>query len=480
MNISDNVKNPKLLLFAIAIASFMSSLDSCIVNIALPTLSVAFDVSTGLVSWVVTIYLLVLTSSLMIFGKLSDRIGFRRIFLVGFLVFVLGSLFCALSPTFIMLVISRAIQAVGGAMLGAISMAMVSAFMPPKLRAKAFGFVVTVASLGVAAGPFFGGILTEMLSWHWIFLINIPVGIIACVLGAAVIPSMPTRENTGSFDKLGAIYLSLALAALIFGLNFGSSYGFTSIPILAAFALSFGGILLFIRQEGRAPDPLLDLSLYRGRAFLFANIGTLLVTLAYTGSEFLLPFFFEYVQGMSTMTAGLYLTVPSVTLMVGGMLSGSLYHRYGPRKICVVASAVYIMAFLLLATFGVGTSSLVIILALALLGFGIGFYYSANTSEIMSLAPREKQGMVSSLTNTERNAGATLGIVIFELVFIHSLITISDLGGLTEGVLVNQPELLSEVMSSAFDIAFFGGAIVAAIVLILSLFTPDPENLMGL
>ncbi|NLO77835.1 MAG: MFS transporter, partial [Methanomicrobiales archaeon] len=111
MNISDNVKNPKLLLFAIAIASFMSSLDSCIVNIALPTLSVAFDVSTGLVSWVVTIYLLVLTSSLMIFGKLSDRIGFRRIFLVGFLVFVLGSLFCALSPTFIMLVISRAIQA---------------------------------------------------------------------------------------------------------------------------------------------------------------------------------------------------------------------------------------------------------------------------------------------------------------------------------------------------------------------------------
>ena len=479
MNIPSTVKNPKLLLFAIAIASFMSSLDSCIVNIALPTLSAAFDVSTSLVSWVVTIYLLVLTSMLMIFGKLSDRIGFRRIFLAGFLVFVVGSLFCALSPSFPLLVVSRAIQAVGGAMLGAISMAMVTVFMPPKSRAKSIGFVVTVASLGVAAGPFLGGILTEMLSWHWIFLMNVPVGILACILGAAVIPTLPAHEKTGSFDSLGAIYLSLSLAALILGLNFGTSLGFTSLPILAVFALSLGGVLLFIRQEGRAADPLLDLNLYRGRAFLFANIGALLVTLAYTGSEFLLPFFFEYVQGMSTMTAGLYLTVPSVTLMAGGLLSGSLYHRYGPRKICVVASAVYIMAFLLLATFGVETSTATIILALSLLGFGIGFYYSANSSEIMALAPRDKQGMVSSLANTERNAGSTLGIVVFELVFIQSLITITDLEGLAGEVLVNQSQLLGEMLSAAFGVAFFGGAIIAAAVLILSFFTPDPENLGG-
>ena len=477
MDIPTTVKNQKMLLFAISIASFMSALDSSIVNIALPTISLSFDVSTGLVSWVSTMYLLVLTSCLMIFGKLSDRIGFRRIFLAGFLVFAAGSLFCALSPSFLMLVGSRAVQAVGGAMLGAISMAMVSVFMPPGDRAKAIGFVVTMSSLGVAAGPFLGGILTEMLSWHWIFLINVPVGILACILGAAVIPSLPAREKTASFDSLGALYLFAMLGAFIYALNMGISLGFTSAPILAAFGICIAGAVLFVRQECSAPDPLLDLQLYRKRDFLFANVGALLMMLAYCGSNFLLPFFLEYVQGMSTMVTGLYLTVPSVTLMIGGTMSGSLYHRFGPRKLCVGASVIYLASFLLLSTFGVATSTVLIVLSLALLGFGLGLYYSPNTSEIMCLAPREKQGMVSSLATTERNAGATVGIVIFELAFIQSLITISSMEGLTEGALVAQPELVGAVMAAAFDIAFFVGAVVAFIVIILSFFTPDPENM---
>ncbi len=470
------IKNQKLLLFAISIAAFMSALDSSIVNIALPTISASFDVSTGIVSWVSTMYLLVLTSCLMIFGKLSDRIGFRRIFLAGFLVFAAGSLFCALSPSFLLLVGSRAFQAVGGAMLGAISTAMVTVFIPSASRAKAIGFVVTMASLGVAFGPFLGGILTGMLSWHWIFLINVPVGILACILGAAVIPSLPAREKTASFDSRGALYLFIMLAALIYALNMGISLGFTSAPILAAGVICIAGAVLFVRQERSAPDPLLDLQLYRKRDFLFANIGAMLMMFAYSGSNFLLPFFLEYVQGMPTSVAGLYLTVPSVTLMAAGYASGALYGRFGPRKLCIGAAAIYILSFLLLSTFGVGTSTFVIITTLALLGFGLGLYYSPNTSEIMCLAPREKQGMVSSLATTERNAGATVGIVIFELAFIQTLITLSSHEGLTGGALVNQPQLVAPLMASAFDFAFFVGAIVAVAVLILAIFTPEPPN----
>ncbi|WAI02130.1 MFS transporter [Methanogenium organophilum] len=478
MEIPTEVTNQKLLLFAISIAAFMSALDSSIVNIALPTISTSFDVSTGLVSWVSTMYLLVLTSCLMIFGKLSDRIGFRRIFLSGFLVFAAGSLFCALSPSFLTLVGSRALQAVGGAMLGAISMAMVSVFLPAGSRAKAIGFVVTMSSLGVAAGPFLGGILTEMLSWHWIFLINVPVGILACLLGAAVIPSLPARETTVKFDWQGALFLFITLASLIYALNLGVALGFTSPPIITAGVIFIVGVFLFIRRERCAPDPLLDLQLYRRRDFLFANLGALLMMFAYCGSNFLLPFFLEYVQGMSTMVAGIFLTVPSVTLMLGGTASGALYHRFGPRKLCVGASAIYLVSFLLLSTFGVATSTVVIVLTLALLGFGLGFYYSPNTSEIMCLAPREKQGMVSSLATTERNAGATVGIVIFELALIQSLISITNLEGLTEGALASQPQLLEGALASAFDIAFFVGAVVAFIVIILSFFTPDPENVV--
>lgn len=466
----------KLLLFAISIASFMSALDSSIVNIALPTISTSFDVSTGLVSWVSTMYLLVLTSTLMIFGKLADRIGFRRIFLTGFLVFAAGSLFCALSPSFLTLIGSRALQAVGGAMLGAISMAMVTVFMPPGSRAKAIGFVVTMSSLGVAAGPFLGGILTEMLSWHWIFLINVPVGILACVLGAAVIPALPAREKTASFDGRGAVFLFIMMAALIYALNLGAALGFTSPSILVAWAIFVAGLVLFIRRERSAPDPLLDLQLYRRRDFLFANVGALLMMFAYCGSNFLLPFFLEYVQGMSTMTAGIYLTVPSVTLMLGGTVSGSLYNRVGPRRLCIGASVIYLASFLLLSTFGLATTPVVIVLTLALLGFGLGLYYSPNTSEIMCLAPREKQGMVSSLATTERNAGATIGIVVFELAFIQSLVAITAHEGLTEGALASQPALLVAPLAGAFDIAFFVGAVVSVIVLILAFFTPDPEN----
>ncbi|MBT8508229.1 hypothetical protein AZH53_07410 [Methanomicrobiaceae archaeon CYW5] len=471
------VKNQKMLLFAISIAAFMSALDSSIVNIALPTISTSFDVSTGMVTWVSTMYLLVLTSCLLIFGKLADRRGYRMIFLSGFVVFSAGSLLCALSPSFLVLVGARALQAVGGAMLSAIGAAMVSAYLPKEDRAKAIGSVVTMASLGVAVGPFLGGILTGMLSWHWIFLINVPVGILALLIGAAYIPSAVPQGGTAEFDAPGAALLFISLAALIYALNMGVSLGFTSPVILGAAVLCIAGFILFVRRERSVGDPLLDISLYRNRNFLFANIGAMLMMLAYSGSNFLLPFFLEYVHGLSTATAGLFLTVPSVTLMAAGYVSGALYNRLGPRRICLAATGIYLAAFVLLFRLGVATPPSVIIAALALLGFGLGLYYSPNTSEIMCMAPKEKQGMVSSLATTERNAGSTVGIVLFELAFIQALVTISMHEGVTDGALAGQPEVVQVLLASAFDMAFFVGVVVAAAALVLAFFTRDPENI---
>jgi len=476
MEIPTTVTNQKLLLFAISIASFMTAVDCSIVNVALPTIAASFNVSTGLVSWVSTIYLLVLTCCLMIFGKLADRIGFRRIFLGGFLLFSLGSLFCALSPSLFLLVGSRALQGVGGAMLVGINTAMVTTFIPSASRAKAIGFVVAMSSLGITIGPFLGGMLTGMISWHWIFLVTVPVGIFACIISSFVVPFISPRENSAAFDTWGALYLFMVLASLIYGLNMGVSLGFTSPLILTAFGLCIAGAVLFVRQECTAPDPLLDMQLYRKRDFLFTNIGIILMMSAYFGSSFLLPFFFEYVQGMPTSISGVYLTVPSVTLMIAGYTSGTLYGRFGPRKLCMVASALYILAFLLFSTFGMETSNVVIITALAFFGFGLGLYFSSNTSEIMCLAPREKQGMVSSLISTERNAGATVGIVVFELLFIHALMILNSREGLglTEGVLISQPKLVGPLLASAFDFAFSVGAVVAVLAFILAVFTPNP------
>ena len=194
-----------LLIISISLATFMSALDGTIVNIALPTISSAFDISTSMVSWVSTVYLLVMAGCVLIFGKISDVIGFKKVFLSGFLIFTVGSFGCGFLPDFVhsfpTLIGSRAFQAVGGAMITAIGPAMVTAYLPMEQKGKAMAIVLTFAGLGTAIGPTIGGLLTQFLSWNWIFFINVPVGIVAILLGAKVIPAMKAHERTGEFDR---------------------------------------------------------------------------------------------------------------------------------------------------------------------------------------------------------------------------------------------------------------------------------------
>ena len=188
-----------LLIFSISLATFMAGLDGTIVNIALPTISEAFHVSSSTVSWVATAYLLVMAGCVLVFGKISDMIGFRKVFLSGFAIFTLGSFSCGLLPVItgglFSLIGSRVLQAVGGAMITAIAPAMIAAYIPMKQKGKAMGIVMTLAALGTALGPTIGGVLTQYLSWHWIFFINVPVGIFAVLLGAKVIPEAVGRES---------------------------------------------------------------------------------------------------------------------------------------------------------------------------------------------------------------------------------------------------------------------------------------------
>ena len=214
-----------LLILSISLAAFMSALDGTIVNIALPTISTVFDISTSTVSWVSTIYLLVMAGCVLIFGKLSDGIGFKKVFLSGFVIFTVGSFSCGLLPdllsSFPVLIASRAFQAIGGAMITAIAPAMVTAYIPMKQKGKAMGIIMTVAALGTAIGPTIGGVLTQFLSWHWIFFINVPVGIVALLLGAKVIPASAPRNTPAGFDRAGAFLIFTGLASLLFAVSEG-------------------------------------------------------------------------------------------------------------------------------------------------------------------------------------------------------------------------------------------------------------------
>jgi len=459
-----------LLILSISLAIFMSSLDGTIVNIALPTISESFSISSSTVSWVATIYLLVMAGCVLIFGKLADGIGFKKVFLSGFVIFTIGSFSCGYLPdllnSFPVLVASRVFQAVGGAMISAIAPAMITAYIPMKLKGKAMGFVMTAAALGTAIGPTIGGVLTQYLSWHWIFFINVPVGIVAILLGAKVIPASTPLEKPAEFDKRGALLIFTGLAALLFAVSEGTSMGWTSPVILGALALAVLTLVYFAWYELGLSDPLLELRLFANRNFLMTNLALSLVFFSFAGINYLLPFYLQYVRGYGVSDAGLIMTTLSIAMMAAGILSGSLYNRVGGRKLCIAAGILLVIGYYLMTLLRVDTTTGFVIVCLLVLGFSLGLMVTPASNMIMNSVGKRYQGMVSSLTSLERFAPLTLGIAFANLVFIQGIVTIAGHRGITSDA---PATIRAQVLTAGFDLAFLASLIVAVFILILVL-----------
>jgi len=461
-----------LLIVSISLAIFMSSLDGTIVNIALPTISASFDISTSTVSWVATAYLIVMAGCVIIFGKISDLIGFKKIFIVGFTIFTVGSLMCGMLPelfgSFGMLILSRVFQAVGGAMMTAIAPAMVTEYIPLAQKGKAMGIVMMMAAFGMAIGPTIGGILTEYVSWHWIFLINVPVGIVAVLLGIRVVPADKRPGNFSGFDYPGGVLLFAGLASIIYALSEGLSIGWTSAPIIAAFIIGVIAIVMLIFRELRIEDPLLELRLFSEKNFLFANITLAMLFFSFGGVNYLLPFYLEYVQGYSSSSAGIILTALSFAMMIAGIVAGSLFNRVGGRKLNIVAGFAIIVGYYMLTRFGVDTSMGYIIGTLFLIGFGLGLMVTPISNMIMNGVSKKYQGVVSSLTSVERYAPMPLGIAIFNLVLLKGMETVAGHRHVVSSAPVN---IKIDVLSAGFDIAFFVALIVSIVIFAFTLMT---------
>jgi len=459
-----------LLILSISLAAFMSALDGTIVNIALPTISSVFNISSSTVSWVATIYLLVMAGCVLIFGKLSDGIGFKKVFLSGFVIFTVGSFSCALLPdllsSFPVLIGSRAFQAIGGAMITAIAPAMVTAYIPMKQKGKAMGIIMTVAALGTAIGPTIGGVLTQYLSWHWIFLINVPVGICAILLGAKVIPPITPHGRVEGFDKAGALLIFTGLAALLFAVSEGNDLGWTSPVILGTFALAIVTLAYFVWHELGISDPLLELRLFKNRNFLMTNLVMSLVFFSFAGISYLLPFYLEYVKGYGASDAGLILTALSVAMMISGLLAGALYNRVGGRNLCIAAGIFLVAGYYMMTLLRVDTPTGFVVLCLIVLGFSLGLMITPASNMIMNSVAKKYQGMVSSLTSLERFAPLTLGIAFANLVFIQGIAAIAVHHGITESAPAN---IKLDLITAGFNLAFFFSFVIAIIILILAL-----------
>ncbi|MEN6395624.1 MAG: MFS transporter [Methanoregula sp.] len=465
-----NMKGFGLLILSISLATFMASLDGTIVNIALPAISESFNLSTTTVSWVATSYLLVMVGCVLVFGKISDTIGYKKIFLSGFFVFTLGSFFCGFLPEIILgfpsLVLSRMFQAIGGAMIMSVAAAMIAAYIPADQKGKAMSVIMLFAALGTAIGPTIGGILTQYLSWHWIFFINVPVGIFAIFLGAKVIPASQPVTGPGGFDRVGAGLAFVGLASLVFVVSEGETLGWMSPGILGIAAVAVITLAGFVWHELRAVDPLLDLHLFRNRNFFLTNLLLFLVFLSFSGINYLLPFYLEYVHSYETSTAGLIMTALSFAMMISGLIAGITFNKIGPRRLCILACIPLIIGYFMMTNLHVYTSTGFVVGSLALIGFGLGLIVTPANTLIMMSAEKSKAGMISSLTSLERTAPMTIGIAIFNLILIEGVISVAQNHAVT---LESPKDIQMQVLSAGFDLAFVLSLVLGIVILVLAL-----------
>ena len=467
----------KLIILSSALAAFMSSLDGTIVNIALPTISDVFDLPSSSVAWVSTIYLLVMAGSLLVVGKLTDIIGYRKIFLTGFVLFTLGSFACGFLPEmtgmFSLLLLSRVFQALGGVMMTVIAPAMLSRYMPGAARAKGMSVVVLFASLGMALGPTLGGLLTEYLSWNWIFYINVPVGIAALILGIFVLPRDEKAKFTlKGFDGAGAVLIFVGLAALLYAFSEGYKLGWTSPLVLFCIVLAVLCIAAFIVCEKKVKSPILDLNLFKNPSFLLLNVVLCVMYFTLAGAQYLLPFYLQLIQSLSTFESGLVLTVMSVGIMTAGVLSGQIYAKMVGKIRVLILSGVAILAlgYFFLSKISPVSGLGIIVLGLALIGFGVGLTTTTATTLLMGSVKPEKNGMVSSITGLERFAPMTIGIAFFNLLLIAGVKAIAKHTDITTRPL---QDVAAGILTSGFDLCFFVSMSLAVVAFVICLFVKE-------
>jgi EmrB/QacA subfamily drug resistance transporter len=421
---------------AVAMGILLATIDGSIVNVALPTLEHALNTEFAVVEWVVLAYLLALVTLLPSVGRLGDMLGKKSIYTAGFIVFTIGSVLSGLAPDVYWLIGFRVLQAIGAAMVLALGAAILTEAFPPQERGKALGIFSTSVSVGIVLGPTLGGILIELLSWHWIFFVNLPVGIIGVWLSLRYVPAFkPLGQQR--FDFPGAISLFLSLLALLLALTLGQQVGFTQTSILGLFIAFIVFLILFIRLELGLKQPMIDLRLFRNALFSINLVTALMTFVAIAGVFILMPFYLENVLGYSTRQMGYIMAIVPIALGIVAPIAGSLSDRFGPRLLTITGMVLMILGYYLASTLDAETTALGYVLRLLPIGVGMGLFQSPNNSAILGGVPRERLGVVSGLLSTARTLGQTVGVAILgawwaSRVMFHA-------GGLIEGGATNAP-----------------------------------------
>jgi EmrB/QacA subfamily drug resistance transporter len=449
----------------VAVGTFMATVDAGAVRVVLPDLTHAFGVSADVVLWVWLAYLLVSTGLMLTLGQAGDTLGRKRLYATGVGVFTVGLGLCSVAQSLPQLIFFRAIQAVGAAMTVAMANAIVTASFPSGERGRALGIMGAVVSAGLLVGPVFGGLCLEWLGWQSVFYLRAPVGALAIALSWPLLRPDATASPDQSLDLRGATYLFAGLACLLIAINRGQSLGWESPLVIGLSLAALVSLLLFLRTERHAPNPVVDLTLFCNRLFSAATTSHTLLYISTTGVNFVLPFYLIDALHVSPSRTGLLLaTLPAVRVLTSPP-AGRLSDRTGTLLLCTVGMVALCGGLLLLRGLGIRASTMQLLLCLVVLGLGMGLFAPPNTSAIMGSVSRARLGTASAMVATSRQIGMSLGLGLGGTLFAHG--RLSSAAELKAGGAA--PEMVETASTvSGFQEAVLGAAIVAVFALLSS------------
>ena len=402
-----------------SVALFMVSLDNLVVTTALPVIRHDLHASVSQLEWTVNAYTLTFAVLLLTGAALGDRFGRRRVFSLGLLLFTGASALAALATSPDMLEAARALQGVGGAIVAPLTLTILSAGVPAERRGLALGIWGGVGGLAVAIGPLVGGAVVSGISWHWIFWLNVPIGLVLAPLAWRRLGE--THGPEGGLDLPGLGLASAGLLGIVWGLVRGNDHGWTSPGIVGPIVAGLALVAAFVAWELRAPSPMLPMRFFRNRTFALANVASLLMFFGMFGSIFLLAQYFQTVQGMSPLQSGLRILPWTAMPMFVAPLAGALSDRIGGRRLMTVGLALQGAGLLWIAAVSTVTTSYVDLIGPFMLsGAGMALFFAPVANVVLTAVRPEEQGKASGATNAIRELGGVFGVAVLASVFAHA------------------------------------------------------------
>lgn len=449
-------RKKQIALVALAAASiFMATLDYSMLNISLPNIAKYFDAKLITVSWIPLLYLLIITSSLLGFGKLGDIKGYKKVFILGISLFIGGTFMCSVSPKIASVLVSRVVQSFGEAMFSPVAIALITTALPKELRGKALGIMALSQGIGLTVGPVLGSLINSYIGWRFVFLINIPIGLAVIFLATKMLPERQQEIADKRFDIAGAGLIFLSLSTFLFGLNSVTKLGFGSMIVIGSFVTSAASITAFIIWERRVQYPLLDLRLFGNRNFSLANAAAFLSVFVYMGLYFIFPFYLEMVRNIPVTKAGLVLMFPPLMMMMIAPFSGKLSDVTGSRLPCSIGMVFATVGAAMLVLLNNGTSFYYIVACQLVMGVAMGMFLAPNNRLVMMSAPADKQGVASGVYKTMLSIGGAVGLAVTSIILMGSVSVAASRIGIPLAAVRAHPEIMARGFRSVFTFMVF-------------------------